>query len=209
MIRPSNSGMATPGGGVVGAEPGVGRLPLGPGRARRRRLDDGHVESGQGARRPTPRRRGRRARRSIPAPAADATGGEDGGDQHVDAGVAEQRRPPARPPVPQRVAPHGERLPARRLDGVAQVGDELGVPGHEVGPVEDDATSGRAGSPLRRAPARRRRRATCRGRVEPEALEQDGVGHEAQEVVEVLRPAVDEVGERLGHRGRRDRGQAA
>ncbi len=130
------------GGDVVRAEPGVGR----PATVGDDWPDDGawmigtsRAASAAGV--PRRRRRARRRRRSMPAPAATPPGGQHRGDDHVDGRRSrEQRRRPVAPAVAaQRVAPDGQGVGAAGLDGVAQVVDELGVPGHEVGPVEDDA----------------------------------------------------------------------
>ena len=132
--------------------------------------------------------------------APGAAHGQHGGDQHVDAVVAQQleRLDPTVGVGPQRVARHRAGVAAGDLDRPAQVGHELRVPGHPVGPVEHDADERAVGSPLGARSAEagavphlgERQRA---GRVEPEPAEQHRVGHEAQQVLDVGRPAGGQV----------------
>ena len=87
-----------------------------------------------------------------------------------------------------------------RFEAVADVGDELGVPRHEMGPVEDDGDE-RASGVTRRGSPPDAELLDLLGGVESVSLEQHGVGHEPQEMLEVLGSAVDQIGEGLGHRG--------
>ena len=209
MIRPSNSGMATPAVASYGPE-ALRRLSP----SRRATVPaDGACRIG--------RRRGPRARRrpSLAVETAgaargagargDAARGEDGRDQHVDAVlVHELARARRRRHVAQRVAPHGDGVGARGFDRVAQVGRRTGCSRRRGGPGRRRRRpAGDAASRSARARATRRRRAISCGGVEAEALEQDGVGHEAQQVLEVRGAAVHEVGERLGHDAARHRRQ--
>ena len=197
---PVELGDGDAGRGVVGAEAGVGGLPVGPGGPGGRALNDRDAQVGQGAGVPglaveSPGVPG------DPGTGADPPGGQDRGDQDVDAVAAHDLDHRRRRLVAQRVAPDGERIASGRFEAVADVGDELGVPGHEVGPVEDDRRpAGRPGSRARRSPPDAEL-LDLLGGVEAVPLEQHGVGHEPQQVLEILRSAVDQIGERLGHRG--------
>ena len=116
-----------------------------------------------------------------------------------------QRLDPALGVGPQRVARHRQGVAARGVDGGAQVGDELGVPGHPVGPVEHDADQWPIGTALGSRTTQagavphlgQRQRA---GRLEPEAAHQHRVGHEPQQLLDVRRTA-----RRRGSGGRRGR----
>ena len=130
---------------------------------------------------------------------------QHGRDQDVHVAFGEELEDGPRRVAPQRVAPDGHHLGAPRLDLVAQVGDELGVPGHEVRPVEDEPDAGSVRAPLALPP--HAVGGDLHGRTEAEALEQHGVGHEPEELGEVLRPAVDQVGEGVGDGGARHRRQ--
>ncbi len=96
-----------------------------------------------------------------------------------------------------------------------QVVDEAGVPGEQVGPVEDDAderarirwrvgpTGPRVSNGFPYTPVA----GTVDRRVEAATAEQDGVGDEAQQVLGVGQAAVDQVLEGLGDRGAGHGGQ--
>ena len=197
MMRPSNSGMAIPAVASYGPRP--------PGLSTHSSLDcpdDGawmigtssaasalasHVVAvepagttgGAGARRPTPpvastvviRTSSRCSRQQV---------------EHGAGGVAAQR-----------VAPHGERRrrrsPRSRRTGRRRTGcsRRRGGPGRTR--RRPAVASDRVGPRPPHAVGR-----DLVGRVEAEALEQHGVGDEAQQVLEVRRAAVDEVGEGLG-----------
>ena len=190
----------------------------------------GRVERGQAGRAGLPRRaRARRAHRlqhrhvegderaGVPlVGGARAAGGEHGREQRVDVAV-EQRQggDVAIAVAPQRVAPDRERVAARGLDGRAQRVDEVGVAGQAVRAVEADADRRPAGivaleHALERHVARAGQVDAEVGdlvrRLEPVALEQEGVGEEAQELLDVVDVAVTQVLARLGHgAGRRGR----
>ncbi len=192
------------GGGVVGPEAGRVVEPVGRRLPRRRRLDDRDVE--------------RRQRGGVPVVAVEparpaggagagrgAAGGQHGRDEHVELLPGQQVEGGPGRVAPQRVAPHCEHIAPTGLDGIAQVGHELGVPGHQMGPVEHDADQRPAPSrcgplgPLGHSPDAVGRH--LGRRVEAEAFEQHRVGHEPQQVLEVGRPAVHEVLERAGEDG--------
>ena len=163
-MRPSNSGMATPGVASNGAEPGVGSPPT----AARDRPDDGAWMIGTS----------RAAERGgVPlvavgaavtagdaGAAGHAAGGEHGGDHRIEpGGRSSSSTAVAAVGAAQRVAPHARRRRAAAASmRVAQVVDELGVPGDEVGPVEDDADRAAASD---RRPAGRPPDAVCRARL--------------------------------------------
>ena len=150
----------------------------------RRRLEDRHVEGGE-----------RGTSQSSPSTSDVPAGpphGQHGGDQHVDAVVAQQleRRDPTVGVGPQRVAPHRQRVGAGGLDGVAQVGRRTACSRRPGGPGRrrrrPAAARGRVGARQAQAGAVRHLGERQRtGRVEAEALEQHRVGDEPQQVREV------------------------
>ena len=190
----------------------------------------GRVERGQAGRAGLPRRaRARRAHRlqhrhvegderaGVPlVGGARAAGGEHGRQQRVDVAVEQRQGGHVAVAVaPQRVAPDRERIAARGLDGRAQRVDEVGVAGQAVRAVEADADRRPAGivaleHALERHVARAGQVDAEVGdlvrRLEPVALEQERVGEEAQELLDVVDVAVTQVLARLGHgAGRRGR----
>src|SRR5207244_9040616 len=197
-------------GRVEGREADGVLLPAGPAGGGGHGLHDGNVEAGQHRHVP---RVGLRAR--LPH-------GQHGGDDGVDLPlqVAGDDRHVAPLVGAERVAPAGQRVGALLGDGGAEVVDEGGVPGQEVGPVEDDA-DGRPGGGGRRV-ARGRGGAPRTGRAaEVDPLVGDGrrrvvavgrrgaehlVGHEPQQVGGVGRAAVERVGEGLADHGGGDGG---
>ena len=190
------------GGGVVGPETAVVGQPLVDGLPGRGRLQDGHAQGGQRRRvplfavEPAGRARGARSRHR-------AAGRQHGGDEDVHLPFGEQFEDGPGGITAQRVAPDGHHLGAPTLDLVAQVGDELGVPGHEVGAVEDDTDARSVGAAPGLPPdAVGRDLHRC---AEAEAFEQHGVGHESEKLGEVLRSAVDQVGEGVRDGGARHR----
>jgi hypothetical protein len=98
-----------------------------------------------------------------------------------------------------------ERAGALVLDGLAQGAHEGGVAAHVVGPVVEHgdgrAVGALARGALQRAPGRR-----GRGRLEAVPGEQDGVGEEAGQLLQVGGAAVGEIGVGLGGDADRDRG---
>ncbi len=173
-------------GHVHGRQAGVARLPPRRGLGGRHCLDDRHVEGGE--------------RTRVPLVAGARAHGQHGRDEAVHAPLDQQVQGghSSGGVGPQGVAVHGHRVGAPFLHGRRQVVDELCVPGQHVGPVEHDADGGRPGhrGALQYADGRDLHR-----RVEPEPSEEDGVGHEAQQVLGVGQPAVKEVLEGLGHGG--------
>ena len=173
-------------------------------------MDDRDVEGAQGgcvpglAVEPTGR-----TRRTCAG--CDAARGQDRSDEHVCLVGADQLEDALCVPVTKRVAPERDRVGAGPFDAVAQLGDEARVPGDEVGSVEDDGDD-RSGGGLGmrgRCPPDAEGRDRLR-RLETVTLEQHRVGDEAQEVLEVLRPTVHEVGERFAEdrsRHGRERGE--
>ena len=189
-------------------------LPGRPRRRRRDRLDDGDAEAGQ--RRCVP------LLPRLPHPVAAlggdrvararTSGGEHRDDQGVDA-VADQlqRRHSPVGVAPQRVAPDGQRVAAGLLDRGAERIDEGRVAGQPVRAVEADAD-------------RRALRIVARHRLldgdvaaaghvhaevgdlarrfEAVALEQEGVGEKAQQLLDVVDVAVPQVLARLRDRAR-------
>ena len=162
---------------------------------------------------------GRRARRGGPAPARPRSRsrpgrqvkppslrpgvahGQHGGDDGVDPAFEVTGDDGDVAPLvgPERVAPAGQGVGAPLPQGVAEVVDEGGVPGQEVGPVEDDADGG---------PGRVERRVVRAAPVDPLVGDrfrrgvavrrggaEDLVGHEPQQVGGVGRSAVEQVGE--------------
>src|SRR5947209_8267863 len=85
----------------------------------------------------------------------------------------------------ERVTEDGQAVAAGRVDGGGQVLDERRVPGHQVGPVEDDPNQRSAGAAAGRGGLEEARRREGRRRLEPEAAQKDGVGDEAQAVLDV------------------------
>ena len=187
MMRPSNSGMATPMAASMGARPGVDAAHSADGLAGRRRLED----------------RARRARpaRDVPLVAvesagaprarADAAPAQHGGDHDVDAalgaaassaGTAPRRRAAASSTTPASASAPGA-LDARRTGRRRTACSRpRGGPGRRrrrcVGPGRRRAPRLAASTPCA---------GTSTGRLEAEALEQHGVGHEPQQVLEVRR----------------------
>src|SRR5207237_9625478 len=84
---------------------------------------------------------------------------------------------------PERVAPHCSGVGPRGLDGRAQVVDESGVPGDQVGPVEHDADGRlvRIVAPVTEDAVT----GDVHRRVEPEPVQQHGVGDAPEEVLRV------------------------
>ena len=113
----------------------------------------------------------------------------------------------------QAVAPDRRDRGPPGLEGGAEVVDEAGVAGDQVGPVEEDRhTGGRAssGRRCRVGGGRHPVAGTSAGGSNPNPVMQHGVGDEAQQVLEVGQAAVHQVLEGLGDGGarhRRGRGQ--
>ena len=144
---------------------------------------------------------------------------EHGHEQRVDTAFEEcQRGHRAVAIATQRVAPHGERVRARGLDRGAEAVDERGVPGQAVRAVEADADRGLSRiepfeHPLEGDVALTRQVDAEVGdlarRLEAVALEQERVGEEPQQLLDVVDVAVAQVLARLGDRagrGGRQRG---
>ena len=72
---------------------------------------------------------------------------------------------------------HGPGVGTTGLDGIAELVHRQGVAGHDVGPVGHDRHGG-PGRVVGTRPEQAHRREVG-GRLEAEALEQDGVGNEA------------------------------
>lgn len=183
-------------GGVERGDALVVVLPVGARSGEAERLEDGDVEVAEDARVP-----GLvvAARRCLGRPGAAR--GEDGSDDRV--GGA-QRVDQLGLGGAQRGDVQRQRAGTGVLDGAAQGVHERGVAAHVVGAVVehgDDRAVGTAGGALQRAPG------GCRGgRCEAVAGEQDGVGEEAGELVQVGGTAVGQVGVGLGGDADGDRG---
>ncbi|CAM5741350.1 hypothetical protein SHIRM173S_08738 [Streptomyces hirsutus] len=184
-------------GGVQRGDALVALLPGGAGAGQAQGLEDRHVQGGECARVP-----GLVVAAGGRLGGLGAAGREDGRDDDVRrAQLLDQFGfGGAQGGHVQRQGP-----PARVLHGVAQGVDEGGVAAHVMGAVVEHgdgrAVGALAGCALQRAPGGR-----GRGRVEAVAGEQDRVGQEAGELLEVGGSAVGEIGVRLrgdadGNRG--------
>ena len=192
MMRPSNSGMATP----IATSRGVSPASS-PAQSSRDRLQAGAWITG------TPSSASCGTCQSSPA-SSDVPPDRPMASTVVTSASTRwsrqqlERLDPTVGVGPQRVARHRQRVATGGLDRPAQVGHELRVPGHQVGPVEHDADQRALGVALgaRQAEAGavphvgERQRA---GRVEAEPVEQHRVGDEPQEVLDVARPARGQV----------------
>jgi hypothetical protein len=194
------------GGGVQRRQPADRLQPRRPRRGRADGLDDRHVEGLQGGRVPV----------LLGVAGVRAAGREHRDQQRVDVTVEQrERRDVAVAVAPQGRAPHGERVGAGRLDLRGELVDPDGVAGDPVRAVEADADRRtRAVEPRERVLDRHvagpgdvyAEIGHLVRRLEAMTLEQERVGEEAQQLLDVVDVAVAQVLARLGDRaGRRQR----
>ena len=200
--------------GVERGEARVGRRPGRPGHGGADGLDHRDAERGEGARVPVlPGLPDTLAAAGPGVRRPRAAGGQHGRDERVDVPVQQRERRHASVGVPpQRVAPDRQRVPPGRLDGRAEGVDEARVARQAVRAVEADP-DGRPPGPVRREGVLEGDVATA-GHVDPEvwhrpglgeaeALQEEGVGEEAEQLLDVVHVAVAQVLRRLGDRARR------
>ena len=218
--RPSNSGIATCVAASSGVSPESDSSQVARDEVAADGLDHRHVERGERRRVPVlPRLADAFARLGGVVAGAAAAGGEHRRDQRVDVPVEQgQRRHASVGVAAQRVAPDGERVGPGVLDRAGQLVDEGRVARQAVRAVEADADR-RAG---RVEPCERLVDRDVAGagdvdaevgdlarRLEAVAVEQERVGQEAQQLLDVVDVAVAQVlaglGDRAGGGGRQRR----
>ena len=138
MIRPSNSGMATPRVTSSGDRPAARASHASVDPVATTAWSTGTPSGSSGESQPSPRP-------TAPGVARPHRAAGGPGRRHHGVGVAQQvehrRWRPVRPRA-QRVAVHGPGVGATGLDGIAELVDRQRVAGHDVGPVGHDRHGG-------------------------------------------------------------------